>query len=393
MRNPYDLSRSPAGSSGGSAAGVAASLAMAALGTDTGNSVRGPASHTGVVGLRPSLGLTSRAGLVPLRVDRDTSGPLARTVEDVVRLLEVMAVPDPADPISRLAAGVRRPESYTQFLRADGLEGARVGVLRQIAQLPGADPGIQRLFGQALRALQRAGAVLVDDFSIVGNSLGPLSWQADKYGEGPAVGDWNVAGLGWVDLWADQSTIREGIDGYLVTANTSTNSLAAIYAAGLYHPASTEELAAVLRATPPPTPSDGSPTCGSGWLWEDACRMEFRRRLVDSMDAQNISVLVYPTWTNLPFPALDLSPGPDYGGNASPMIAPHTGAPAMTVPMGFAGDAGLPVGLSFIARPFGEPELIAAAYAYEQATRLRQPPPLFPECSDPPSRVSGAPAG
>lgn len=109
VRNPYHLAHTPAGSSGGSAAAAAANLGMAALGTDTGNSVRGPASHTALVGLRPSLGLVSRAGVVPLRGDRDTVGPMVRTVEDAVRVLEAMVGPDPADPLSELLHDVSRP--------------------------------------------------------------------------------------------------------------------------------------------------------------------------------------------------------------------------------------------------------------------------------------------
>ncbi|MFN0124891.1 MAG: amidase, partial [Blastocatellia bacterium] len=126
-RNPYDLERVPAGSSGGTAAAVAASFGAVGLGTDTGNSIRGPASHNALVGIRATMGLTSRDGIIPLFLRQDVGGPLARTLTDAVRVLEVIAGHDPADPVTKMSEG-KIPKSYTQFLRKDGLKGARLGV-------------------------------------------------------------------------------------------------------------------------------------------------------------------------------------------------------------------------------------------------------------------------
>jgi len=126
-RNPYDLDRVPAGSSGGTAAAVAASFGAVGLGTDTGNSIRGPSSHNCLAGIRPTMGLTSRDGIIPLYLRNDVGGPMARTVEDAARLLEVIAGYDPADPITKESEG-KVPPSYTRFLDKNGLRGARIGV-------------------------------------------------------------------------------------------------------------------------------------------------------------------------------------------------------------------------------------------------------------------------
>ena len=128
-RNPYDLSRVPAGSSGGTAAAVAANLGVIGLGTDTGNSIRGPSSHNGLVGIRSTIGLTSRDGIIPLFLRNDIGGPMCRTVEDAVRVLEVIAGHDPQDPVTEDSVG-RAEDSYLKFLDKDGLKGARIGVFR-----------------------------------------------------------------------------------------------------------------------------------------------------------------------------------------------------------------------------------------------------------------------
>ncbi|KAI7836709.1 hypothetical protein COHA_009485 [Chlorella ohadii] len=387
VRNPYNLARTPAGSSGGSAAATAASLGMAALGTDTGNSVRGPSSHTALVGFRPSLGLVSRSGVVPLRMDRDTIGPMARTVEDAVRVFEGMVGPvDPADPLSRLLQNVSLPTNFTQFLNATALKGVRIGVFRQISQLPGADPEILGLFEDALRSLRLGGATLVDQFTITGNRLG-LDWDADKGGDGPAIGNWNVAGR-WEDLWADQAPFRVGIDAYLAAGNASVKhrSLEAIYRSGEFHPEVEDELLAALRTTndpedyPTPAMKALGMLCGGGWPWLDPCREEFRRTLVDSMDRLGLAAVVYPTWNRPPLRVGDKHVDA-YDGNNSPLIAPHTGSPAITVPMGFVGEC-LPAGLQFLGRPLDDSTVIGLAYAYEQLTQHRRAPALFRECTD-----------
>jgi amidase len=162
-RNPYDLDRVPAGSSGGTAASVAASFGAVGLGSDTGNSIRGPSSHCCLVGIRSTMGLTSRDGIVPLYLRNDIGGPMARTVEDAVRVLEVVAGYDPADPITESCRG-RVPQNYTQFLDKGGLKGARIGVFRTFIDLPETDPQIKALVEKAIADMKAQGAEIVDPF-------------------------------------------------------------------------------------------------------------------------------------------------------------------------------------------------------------------------------------
>src|SRR5690606_11608469 len=163
--NPYALNRVPAGSSGGTAAAVAANLGLVGLGTDTGNSIRGPSSHTALVGIRSTMGLTSRDGIVPLSATRDVGGPMARTVEDAVRVLDVIAGTDPADPVTR-EADARRPASYLDVLGSARLDGVGIGVVGQIARTETADPEVLARFDEALEDLRALGARVVDDFRI-----------------------------------------------------------------------------------------------------------------------------------------------------------------------------------------------------------------------------------
>src|SRR5262252_2580 len=160
-RNPYALDRVTAGSSGGTAAAVAASFGTVGLGTDTGNSIRGPSSHTSLVGIRSTMGLTSRDGIVPLFLDKDIGGPMARTMADAVAIFDVIAGYDPSDPVTAAAAG-RRPDSYLAFLDRNGLKGARVGAVRQLFMGPDSDPDIVRLLERALADMKDQGAEIVD---------------------------------------------------------------------------------------------------------------------------------------------------------------------------------------------------------------------------------------
>ncbi|MFA9453598.1 MAG: amidase, partial [Candidatus Aminicenantaceae bacterium] len=164
-RNPYDLTRVPAGSSGGTAAAVSANLGAVGLGTDTGNSIRGPASHACLVGLRPTIGLTSRDGILPLYLRNDVGGPMTRSVEDTAILLGVLAGPDPADPVTQAGRG-KIPEDYLGFLDRNGLQGARLGVLRFLSDTATADAEIAELFEAAIADLRRLGAEIVDPFQL-----------------------------------------------------------------------------------------------------------------------------------------------------------------------------------------------------------------------------------
>ncbi len=163
--NAYALDRVPAGSSGGTASGVAASFGVAGMGADTGNSIRGPSSHLALFGIRSTIGLTSRDGVIPLAFDRDIAGPMTRTVEDAARIFTVVAGYDPADPYTEAGRG-KNASDYTLFLDSAGLQGARIGVLRALVDTEEADTAVIALFEQALRDLRRLGASIVDPLEI-----------------------------------------------------------------------------------------------------------------------------------------------------------------------------------------------------------------------------------
>lgn len=343
-RNPYDLTRVPAGSSGGTAASVAANFALAGFGTDTGDSIRGPASHNALVGIRPTMGLTSRDGIVPLNLMADVGGPLTRTVADTAALLSAVAGYDPADPITKLAAG--HTHDYTRDLRADGLRGVRIGVLRRYIDTPTTDPEIRALTEQAIADLKAQGAVVVDPFDIpqyaeLTKDIGCGSFQQD------------------VDEWFAKHA-----------PNAPFHSIQAVYDSGLYLPYIQRRLEASLK----PAKS------GCRDTWHDEKKIAFRKSLLDAMDAEHLDAILYPTWSNAPRLVGDLkSPG----GDNNQIIAPMTGLPAITVPMGYThGD--LPAGLQLLGRAFAEGDLIRFAYAYEQATHHRRPPAAFPELRDHP---------
>jgi amidase len=349
-RNPYNLSHVPAGSSGGTAAAVAASLGTAGLGTDTGNSIRGPSSHTALVGFRPTLGLLSRAGIVPLYLRNDTGGPMARSVADATQLLEAMATgPDPADPLTRYCAGKIPPRGYRQFLDPSGLKGARIGVLRTLSERQ-PDPQVKALFEQAVADLRRAGATVVDveipDFDRVSD------------------GQWS-------------SVFKHDVNQYLagLGPQAPVHNINQVLASGKYSAYIKENLQDELAHGVAPDPSQP----GRGEVYTDPRRIAFRQVVTAVMDRHHVGALVYPTWNNPPAKIGDFK---GYKGDNSQLIAPHTGQPAFTVPMGFTYD-NLPAGLQFLGRSFDEPTLIKYAYGYEQATHHRRAPARFPALPKP----------
>ncbi len=337
--NPYALNRVPAGSSGGTAAAVAANFGTVGLGTDTGNSIRGPSSHTALVGIRSTMGLTSRDGIVPLYLDRDIGGPMARSVADAVAVFDVIAGYDPADPVTAMARD-RRAERYSDFLLDDGLAGARIGVVRQISNTETADPEILQRFEAALVAMQEAGAVIIDPANIPEQDAIPLG-----------------------ERWCPR--FKTDINAYLATLGPGApvKSLAEIIASGRFHPSVGRLLEYFQAIDEPP---EQHPGCLRAQ--QNAARLQDGVRRV--LTTERLDALVHPTWSNPPRLIGDLNT--PHGDN-SQFLAPHTGFPAITVPMGFVRDS-LPVGLQFIGDAWSEPKLIAIAYSYEQATRHRRPP-------------------
>jgi Asp-tRNA(Asn)/Glu-tRNA(Gln) amidotransferase A subunit family amidase len=341
-RNPYALDRVPAGSSGGTAAAIAANFGAVGLGTDTGNSIRGPSSHTSLVGIRSTMGLTSRDGIVPLFLNRDIGGPMARTVADAVAVFDIIAGFDPADPVTA-AAQEKRPDSYLKFLDKEGLRGTRIGVVRQLFMGPDTDPEIRQLLENALAAMKQQGAEIVDGVNIPEIDLippGRLFCNRFKY----------------------------DIEAYLASLGPQApvKNLGEILASQKLHP-SIEKRMLDAQAEPPP---DRNPSCVAA---EESGR-RLARAVLESMDAIKLDALVYPSWNNPPRLIGDLN---SPHGNNSNRLAPPTGFPAMTVPMGFVHGT-LPAGLQILGRPWSEPTLIKIGYAYEQVTLHRRPPVSTP---------------
>lgn len=338
-RNPYDLERTPAGSSGGTGAGVSANLAVAGIGTDTGNSIRGPSSHNGLVGIRSTMGLTSRMGVVPLYLRNDVAGPMARTVADAATMLQVLSAADPDDPATQ-----HRPAQvntdYLSALRTGSLAGKRIGVMSYYTDHAAIDPSIRMLFMQALTDMRNAGAVLVEDVQIPGFS--------------------DLIQNNWCN------TFNEDVDQYLSRQNYlfAPTSLAQVVETGLYLPSISNSLQNMLAT--------GRSAAECSDLFGNPRNIAFRQAVVDAMDSSGVDILVYPTWS---FPPRRIGDTDSPTGDNSQHIAPHTGLPAMTLPMGY-GPEGLPAGISLLGRLFSEPVLIAAAHDYEQRTGHRKAPSL-----------------
>jgi amidase len=342
-RNPYALNRVPAGSSGGTAAAVAASFGTVGMGTDTGNSIRGPSAHTALVGIRSTMGLTSRDGIVPLYYDKDIGGPMARTVADAVAVFDVIAGYDPQDPVTE-AAREHQVEEYAASLDAGALRGARIGVMRQWSNRVGADAEVLARFEEALADLRLAGAVIVDSVTI------PEMDRLRRDG-----------------LWCRR--FRYDINRYLQSLGPAApvKHLGEIVTSGRIHPSIQPRLEFFEGIEQPP---DVDEVCIRARENQELLRAAVRRQLTD----HGLDAMVYPTWSNPPRLIGDLNT--PHGDNSQD-LAPGTGFPAITVPMGYVRD-GLPVGLQIFGDAWTEPRLIALAYAYEQATHHRRPPPTTP---------------
>jgi amidase len=344
-RNPYDLEVVPAGSSGGTAAAVAANFGAVGLGTDTGNSIRGPSSHNALVGIRPTIGLTSRDGIIPLFLSADVGGPIVRTVEDAAAMLDAVAGYDAEDPITQHSEG-HIPKSYKTFLDKNGLRGARIGVFRLYIDSPTTDPQIKALTEKAIRDLKSRGAEIVDPFVIpnfealtkdiyCGDFQSDLNDYLAKHGQGATYG-----------------------------------TLAQIIESGLYLPYIERRLKETAAAKP--ASETDETLCPD--VYHNKKKIAFGAAIRAAMTQNKVQAIVYPTWSNAPRKVGDdKSPA----GDNSQVLSPQTGFPAITVPMGYTYDV-LPAGLTFLGDSFGEGTLIKFAYAYEQATKNRHPPAKFP---------------
>lgn len=339
--NPYALNRVTAGSSGGTAAAVAANMGLIGLGSDTGNSIRGPSSHNALVGIRSTQGLTSRDGIMPLYAHRDIGGPMGRTVEDVVRVFDVIVGTDPADPVT-VEADQRRPASYLTALQPE-LAGLRIGVVGQIAYRESADPEILMRFAETFADLERLGATVVRDFHIEG---------LDELRRGTGC-----------------SRFRYDIENYLAgIPDPPVRTLREIAESGRVY-------RTVLPTVERFLEFEGTPETNEQCIRGRAQEERFREGVRAAMAEYDVQALIYPSWSNPPRLVGDMST--PHGDN-SQYPAPPTGFPALTVPMGFVRGGTLPAGLQVLGDAWTESTLIRIAYAYEQATRHRKPPPTAP---------------
>jgi amidase len=337
-RNPHVLDRNPSGSSSGSAVAVAAGLCAAAVGTETDGSIVSPSSACGIVGLKPTLGLLSRAGIIPLAHSQDTPGPMTRTVRDAALLLSAMAGVDPRDQATAAAAG-RLEADYTRFLDAEGLRGARLGVLKN---LRGRHPGVDGVLEAADQVLRDQGATLVE-----------VELKDDAYDA--------------AELDVLLFEFKADLDAYLAARGGQVRSMADVVAFNL------RERAREM------------PWFGQEWMLQavqkgpltepaylkalETCRKLSREGIDGIMDQHKLDALLGPTAG--PAALVDVVNG-DRGGVSCSSPAAVAGYPHLTVPAGFV--HGLPVGLSFFGRAWSEGVILRLGYAFEQATKARRAP-------------------
>lgn len=344
-RNPYALDRTPSGSSSGSGAAVAASLCAAAVGTETNGSITSPAAAQSLVGMKPTVGLVSRAGIIPISHTQDTAGPMARTVRDAAILLGAIASADPSDEATAGSSG-HVAADYTRFLDANGLRGARIGVPRK--RYTGYSPGADRVLGSALEVLRRAGATVVDPADIpTAATLGRRSFDVLLY---EFKHDLNA----YLAARADPSLPRTLAD--LIAFNDAHRAQEMPYFG--------QEIFTMAEAKGPLTDAD----------YRTALEYGLRQTRAEGIDAvlreHRLDALVAPT--HGPPSLIDLVNGDPNGGGSFTSPAAIAGYPHITVPAGYS--FGLPVGISFVGTAWSEPTLLRLAYAFEQAARVRQAP-------------------
>jgi amidase len=353
-KNPYALDRVTAGSSGGTAAAVAANFGAIGLGSDTGNSIRGPSSHQALAGIRSTMGLTSRAGVAPLNLLADIAGPMTRTLEDAVIVLQAIAGPDPDDPVTVADSAIARDFSprgrpaalpnYLNALKKDGLAGRRIGILRQAYERETTDAEIVKVFMAAVDDLKKAGAVVVDPARV------DLEGARRQQGAG-TCGGFKYDINRWLASHGDRVPVK---------------SLAGIIQSRRFHPTVQRRLEQSQEGA---ENGPDTPACKA----EAEYREQVRAAVLKTMDAEKLDAFVYPTWSNPPRLIGDLNT--PHGDN-SQFFSPTTGFPAINVPMGYTRNNTLPAGITFFGRPWDESTLITVAYGYEQATRHRRPPSL-----------------
>jgi len=346
--NPYALDRNPCGSSSGSGSGAAANLCAVAVGTETDGSVTCPSSVNGLVGIKPTVGLVSRSGIIPISHTQDTAGPMTRTVTDAAILLGAMAGIDAGDAITRESAGKAQPD-YTKFLDPNGLRGARIGVARKFF---GFSEKVDKLMSGALDTMKRLGAEIIDPADIpTTGKFGDSEFEVMLY------------------------EFKAGLNTYLARLGPKApvHSLQDVIAFNEKNAAREMPYFGqddMIRA------QAKGPLTSPAYLKALKSNHELSRTQgIDAIMARHrLDALVAPT--SGPAWPIDLPNGDHSGGGDFGSPAAVAGYPHITVPSGYV--FGLPVGLSFVGRAYSEPVLIRLAYAFEQATKFRKPPKFLP---------------
>lgn len=347
--NPYDRTRTPGGSSGGTGVALAAGYGIVGLGTDTVNSIRSPASANGLVGLRPTRGLVSRAGVMPVAETQDAAGPMTLTVSDTARVLDVLAGFDAADPVTAHAAHMPRM-SYLGALNGSTLNGARIGVMRTLFGDQDVNQDVNSVMEGAMTLMRNAGAHLLDIYD--------EHIDADRIIERFDVQKWEF---------------REQFNAYLQRrAEPEVGTLTDLINTGRYHKPSLERFLQAANNV-------NDRWADKEYLFRLNAMSKLRDRVLFLMADHDVDVIIYPLQRCLvvPLPSMDQA-------QRNGIVAAVTGLPAINIPAGFSqptahAPMGVPVGMDMLGRPFREAHLLQLAYAFEQSARVyRSPPGITP---------------
>ena len=341
-RNPYDTARNPCGSSSGSAVSVAANLTVVAIGTETDGSVMCPSGINGIVGIKPTLGLVSRSGIIPLAHSQDTAGPMARSVRDAAILLGAMTGTDAEDPITQNTQ--EAIPDYTANLTADGLAGKRVGIIRSYYGA-GSNPDVEAIFESTIETLREQGAEIIDSIEIDTTDMGDAESTVLRY------------------------EFKADLKQYLEQTGAPFGSLAEIIK---FNEDNKETVMPFFGQERMLASQEKGPLTDDEYLAAlETSKRVSQSGIDDAMTEHDLDALIAPT--NGPAWLTDHVNGDSFHVGSSSFAA-VSGYPNVTVPAGFI--SGLPVGVSFIGQAFSEKLLIEIAYAFEQATSVRRPPEL-----------------
>lgn len=337
--NPYDRARSPCGSSSGSAVAVAASLTTVSIGTETDGSIVCPAGINGIVGIKPTVGLVSRSGIIPIAHSQDTAGPMGRNVRDAAILLTAITGTDPDDPAT---SDAETHHDYSASLTADALNGKRIGVIRAWYG-EGTHPGVDAIYQSNIDTMREAGATIIDDIKIDTGEMGDASYEVLLY------------------------EFRADLNSYLHNSSAPVQSLADLIE---YNSARADTVMPIFGQEIFLLAEAKGPLTDEAYLSALETSKRIARNSIDQLFEEHaLDALIAPS--NGPAWLIDHINGDSFGIGSSSLAA-ISGYPNITVPAGFV--SGMPVGLSFMGKAWNEKQLIEIAYAFEQTTGVRKPP-------------------